>query len=188
MAFSIGAIVSVQGEREFNAAMNGMKQNMKYVTAEANAAMSAFADNERSVESLTTKNEGLKKALDLQRQGMKNIQAAMESLVADGLDPTSEKYKQLKANLDNATAAANKTEREIKENEEAVLGLEQAMSKNEQAMKDGGNAMEGLGNESKGLGNAVQKIADKFGVKLPDGIKKAIDGMGDLNPQMLASE
>lgn len=186
MAFNIGAIVSVQGEREFNAAMNSMKQNMKYVSAEANAAMSVFAENERSVESLTAKNNGLKKALDVQRQGMKDIQATMDKLVSDGLDPTSEKYKQLKANLDNTTAAANKTEQEIRENEEAILGLEQAMTKNEQAMERSTEAMGGLGAESKGLGTAAQAVANKFGVTLPEGMTKSIDGMGSMSTQMLA--
>jgi methyl-accepting chemotaxis protein len=186
MAFNIGAVVSVQGEREFNAAMNSMKQNMKYVSAEANAAMSVFAENERSVESLTAKNDGLKKALDVQRQGMKDIRATMDKLVSDGLDPTSEKYKQLKANLDNTTAAANKTEQEIKENEDAILGLEQAMTKNEKAMDKSKDAMGDLGQESKGLGSAVQTVANKFGITLPEEMTKSIDGLGGMSTQMLA--
>lgn len=165
MAFNIGAIVTVGGEREFNAAMAGMRQNMKYVSAEANAAMSAFGKNEKSVESLTARNNELKKALDVQRQGMKDIQSAMDRLVASGLDPASEKYKQLKANLDNVTAAANNTEREFKENEQAMSDLEK---------------------ESSGLGDSIKGMAEKFGVTLPAGAEKGVEALNKVSASTIA--
>jgi tetratricopeptide (TPR) repeat protein len=186
MAFNIGAIVSVSGEKEFNTAMNSMKQNLKYVSAEANAAISVFGKNEKSIESLTTQNNGLKKALEVQRQGIKEIEKAMAQLVADGLDPASNKYKQLKANLDNTTAAANRTEQEIKENEEAILELEQAATKNEQAMDKNTEAMGEMGEGGKGLGSVIQGVANKFGITLPENMTKAVDGFGGLDAKMVA--
>jgi len=160
MAFNIGAIVTVGGEKEFNAAMKNMQQSMKYVSAEANAAMSAFGANEKSVESLTAKNNELKKALDVQRQGVASIKTELDKLVAAGLDPASEKYKQLKANLDNVTASANKTEQEIKDNEAAMAKLTE---------------------KSSGLGDTIKGMAEKLGVTLPAGAQKGIDALNKVS-------
>jgi len=164
MGFNIGPTITVQGEAQFNAAMVQMRQNMKYVNAEANAAMSIFDKNEKSVGSLTAKNESLTKALDVQRKGEEEARKQLEALVKNGLDPASEKYKQLKANLDNVTASANQTEREIKENKEAMAGLKES---------------------STGLGSAVQEIAGKFGINLPSGLTKSMDSIGGIDAKML---
>jgi hypothetical protein len=166
MAFNIGAIVSVSGEREFNTAMKNMQQNMKYVSAEANAAMSVFGKNEKSVESLTARNSELKKALDVQRQGVINVKTELDRLIAAGLNPTSEKYKQLKANLDNVTASANNTEREIKDNEQAMANLNK---------------------QGTGLGDMLSSLTQKFGISLPKGTQDSLNSMATLDSKMLGS-
>lgn len=187
MAYNIGTIISVDGEKEFNRAMRDMRQNMKYVEAESKAVMSAFGQNEKSVESLTAQNSQLHKALAVQKSGVRDIKAAIESMVAGGLDPASNKYKQLKANLDNFTAVANTTERELRDNETALAELTQALSTSDQALAQSGQAMEDLGGEAQGLGDAAQTVADRFGITLPDGAAKALNGFKGLEGQMLAS-
>ena len=156
MAFNIGPTLTVQGEAEFNRQMTLARQEMKYLSAEANAAVSVFGKNEKSVESLTVRNQELQKALLTQEKAAKAIRSAMEEMTKEGLDPSSEKYKQLKANLDNTTAAANKTRGEIKENETAMVELQK---------------------KSSGLGDTVANLATKFGVVLPEGANKAVDAL-----------
>lgn len=165
MGYNIGPTITVEGERAFNEAMRAMRQNMKYVTAEAGLAMSTFGKNEKSVESLTARNEVLTKALDTQRKGAEKIRGELDKLVAAGLDPASEKYKQLKANLDNVTAAANKTEQEIKENNEAMADLNK---------------------KSSGLGDSVKNMADKFGIVLPAGAQKGIEALNSVSASTVA--
>lgn len=166
MGFNIGPTIIVEGEKAFNDAMMAMRQNMRYVNAEAGVAMSTFAKNEKSVESLTAKNETLTKALNTQREGAKKIKEELDKLVADGLEKTTEKYKQLKANLDNVTAAANNTEREIKENTEAMAELDK---------------------KSSGLGDTVKNLADKFGVALPAGAQNGIDALNKVSATTVAA-
>lgn len=165
MGFNIGPTISVQGEATFNAQMNQMRKNMQYVSAEAGAVMSAFGKNGKSVESLTAQNAQLSKALAVQKQGIKDIQEAMDKLVAAGVSPTNEQYKQLKANLDNVTAAANKTEQEIKENNEAMADLNK---------------------KSSGLGDSVKNMADKFGIALPAGAQKGIEALNSVSASTVA--
>lgn len=123
MAFNIGPTLAVKGEAEFNKAMAEVRQEMKYVTAEANATMSAFGANEKSVASLTAKSNELSKALDIQNRAAADIRAAMQRLADAGISPTSEKFRGLKYNLDTVTESANKTEREIKDIQEELKNL-----------------------------------------------------------------
>ena len=63
MGYTLGPVLSVGGEKEYTKAMATIRDSMKYVSAEAAVATSAFGKNEKSVESLTAKNTSLKKAL-----------------------------------------------------------------------------------------------------------------------------
>ncbi len=163
MGYNIGPTIAVTGEAEFNDAMNMMRRNMKYISAEASATMSAFGKNEKSVQSLTAQNIELNKALDVQKQGMKDIQAAMDKLVDAGLSKTSEQYKQLKANLDNVTAAANNTKREIKDNE---------------------SALKNASVQGKGFGDVIGNLTSKLGINLPAGATESINSVVKMDASM----
>jgi hypothetical protein len=165
MGFNIGPTLAVRGEAEFNKAMAEVRQEMKYVTAEANAAMSAFNANEKSIASLTAKNNELQKALDVQRKGVVATQDALRRLKDSGIDPTSETYKKLKANLDNVTASANSTEREIKENNRAMADLNKT---------------------GVGLGDTIGGLTSKLGINLPQGATESLNSMAKLDTQTLA--
>lgn len=115
MGYNIGPVLSVGGEAEYNAAMKRVRESMTYVKAEANAAISVFNKNERSMESLTTQIEQSKKALDVQRQAVKAAEDALERMRSNGVDESSTAYKRMEANLNNAKAAMNKTDNEVKD-------------------------------------------------------------------------
>lgn len=123
MAYNIGPVLSVKGEQEYGRAMKAVRETMKYVKAEAAAATSVYDKNEKSVDALTTTNSNLKKALDVQRQAVKAAEDALANMRENGVDPSSTAYKSMEANLNNAKATMNATEREIRDNEKALKGL-----------------------------------------------------------------
>ena len=143
MAFNIGAVVSVQGEAAYQKAMQGIRQSMTYVRAEANNISSAYSRNDKSAEALTARNKSLSSALDLQGKAVDEARAALDRMEKDGVDPASDAYQKMTANLNNAQAEFNRTSREIEDNEQAMAQLnEQAKAEKLQKFKD---ALKGVG-------------------------------------------
>ncbi len=143
MAFNIGAVVSVQGEAAYQKAMQGIRQSMTYVRAEANNISSAYDKNDKSAEALTARNKSLNAALDLQKQAVEQVKAALSRMEQDGVDPASDAYQKMTANLNNAQAEFNKTSREIEGNEQAIAQLsENAKAEKLQKFRD---ALKGIG-------------------------------------------
>ena len=122
MAYTLGPTLAISGEKEYSAAMKRVKESMTYVKAEANAAISVFDKNERSVESLTAQINASNKAYDVQKSAVREAQAALERMKANGVDESSTAYQRMQANLNNATAAMNKTENEVNELERELKG------------------------------------------------------------------
>ena len=120
MSYNIGAIISIGGDKEYQRALQGIRSAMTYVKAEANAVTSAFDKNDKSIGALTAKNKSLGAALDLQKKAVDEAKAALARLDTQGIEPSSEAYQRMTANLNNAQAEFNKTSREIESNEQAM--------------------------------------------------------------------
>ncbi|MEL7609490.1 MAG: hypothetical protein AAGU74_08275 [Bacillota bacterium] len=115
MAYNIGPTLSVGGEKEYSAAMARVRESMTYVKAEANAAISVYSKNEKSVESLTAQINASKQAYDVQKQAVQAAEDALARMKANGVDESSTAYKRMEANLNNAKTAMNQTGTEVKE-------------------------------------------------------------------------
>ncbi len=143
MGYNIGAIISIGGDKEYQRALQGIRSAMTYVKAEANAVTSAFDKNDKSIGALTAKNKTLDAALDLQKKAVDEAKVALSRLDAQGIDPSSEAYQRMTANLNNAQAEFNKTSAEIHTNEQAMAQLNaQAKAEKLQKFKD---ALKGVG-------------------------------------------
>ncbi len=165
MPFLIGPTIAVSGEKEYNIAMRNIRDSMKYVSAEAALATSEFSKNDKSVEALTARNEGLKKSLDIQKSAVNAAQDALDKMKANGVEPTIKAYQQMEANLNNAKSALNRTEVEIRENEQS---------------------MDDLSKKSSGLGDNLKGLAEKFGITLPAGAQKGIDALNNISASTVA--
>lgn len=149
MGYNIGPTIAIKGEQEYQRAMNAVRQNMKYIKAEAATLTSEYNKNDKSVESLTAANKGLRMAQEQQQKAVKDTQAALERMKEEGVDESSEAYKAMKANLDNATAALNTTKREIEDNEKAIKEL------NSEAER---RPLEQYAKSVRSAGEAMQKV------------------------------
>ena len=73
MATNISTFLTIKGDTEYAKAMKQLHSNMSLVKAEAEAVAARFGKNEKSVESLTEKNESLSQALKLQEQALEDF-------------------------------------------------------------------------------------------------------------------
>lgn len=127
MATNIGTFLTIKGDTEYAKAMKQLRSDMSLVKAEAEAVAARFGKNEKSVESLTEKNESLSQALKLQEQALEESRAAMQRLNDQGVEETAENYQKAQINILKAEAALETTKREIRENEQAIAGLNEAI-------------------------------------------------------------
>lgn len=157
MAVNIGPRIGIDGEKEYRDQINKIIQQAKTLDSEMRVVTSAFDDSATAQEKNAAKSQVLTKQIDNQRQ---RVQALSEMLQksADKYGENDIKTLKWQQSVNDATASLNKMEK----------GLEDTSSK------------------GTGFGDAINNIANKLGINLPDGIGNALNGMGALDAKMVA--
>lgn len=123
---------------------------IKESNSEFQAAAAGMDDWTQSEDGLNAKIKSLNQITDIQRAKVDALQNEYDSLIANGLDPTSKQAVELRTKINNETAALNKNEAELKKQTAALEDLE---------------------NNSKEAGDAAADMGDKFsGLKAAGGV------------------
>ena len=171
MGYNIGPTISVKGEEEYNASLKQIRQNMKYIKAEANNLTAAYDKNDKTIEAVTARVEGLKKAQEEQKKAVEAAKKALAEMTARGVDPASKAYRDMKANLDVAEAQLKTTTREIETHERALANAKDGMADYGDAVDDASSKFSGFGEDGNEL---ISMLDGKFG-----GIISKISGVGE---------
>ena len=154
MAYDIGPRIGIEGEKEFRKAIQDINAQMRALGYEMKAVASQFGENDKSIQSLTARNEVLNKQIDAQKQKLSELQK--------GLEAASAKYGEndrvtqgWQAQVNKATAELNKMEKELKENEEAMKNYAKSQIEAFKNSEEFKNAQEKL----KGVFDVVKKAA-----------------------------
>lgn len=183
----IGATLKLDGEKEFRKGMNDAARGLRVLDSELKASASAFAGNERSLESLTAKGQLFERKVAQQK---KVVEALARAVKESGqmYGEASEKTDGYRIKLNNATAALAKMERELEQNSQAMseLGSDTSraakmMDKLERKAKEMNASLRKAG---EGLGNVGQKMA--MGVTAPviAGIGLATEGTREFRQDL----
>ena len=177
MGYNIGPTISVKGEEEYNASLKQIRQNMKYIKAEANNLTAAYDKNDKSIEAVTARVEGLKKAQEEQKKAVEAAKKALAEMTARGVDPASKAYRDMKANLDVAEAQLKTTTREIETHERALANAKDGVADYGDAVDDANSKLSGFGAEGNEL---ISMLDGKFGgvISKMDGLGSATSGAG----------
>ena len=101
MADNFGLKIGVEGEKEFKKALADINSQFKVLGSEMKLATSQFESNERSVESLTSKNEVLTKQIDAQKEKIETLRKALEN-VSDSFGGTDKRTQSWQIQLSHA--------------------------------------------------------------------------------------
>lgn len=179
--------VELDGEKKYKEAIAEINRESKTLGAEMKKLAAEYKGNENSIEALTKKQTLLDRALleskakvEETRKQLDSWRAALER-VRQEQGASSEEYKQ-------AQKKVQEYEYALANAETAQIELENAIRDNNEALEDSRDALDETNDEleetegtSKTLGDQIQGLADKFGINLPDGAKKALDGMGKMS-------
>lgn len=190
---SINTKVKLDGEKEYKAALAEINSGLKVLKSELNLASAQFQDNAGSVEALTKKNDILERSILTQQEKIEKLKETLQ-YAGKEYGESSEKTNGWKVALNNAEAELAKMQGELDASTDALAAATAAMADHgdETAVveeKVGGlrGVLQGVKDRfadsesaAKGLGTALTDVAEKLGIQLPDGVKKAIAALDGI--------
>lgn len=158
----VGARVEIDGEREYKAALSELNNGNRVLASEMRKLQAEYKGNAESSEFLTKKGEVLEKQLLQQKDKVQTLREALAN-AAQEYGEADSRTQAWAAKLNDAEAAQYDLEHAIEENNEALRTSKGQLQDENRSLVS--------------VGDTVDDLAGKFGVQLPDGLKKALNNM-----------
>lgn len=147
-AKKIGAIIALDGEREYKQAVTSCKKTLSQLKAEMELVKAETEGQEDSLDSLGKKHEVLSKILDAQKQKQQEVARGLDH-AKESYTEMGEKIEYLRDTLEQATKklkdmeeAGNSSEEELKQQKEQVEQLTNALKKSEENYEKAANRIQ----------------------------------------------
>lgn len=161
---TVKARVELDGEKQYKQALSELNQGNKVLASEMRKLQAEYKGNAESTEFLTKKGDLLQRQLQQQQDKVSKLKEALQAS-AEKYGEADKRTQDWIVKLNNAEAAQFDLEHAIEENNQALTGQSEEMQ---------------------GLGDAVNSLASKFGITLPEGAKKALNGVGSFSAGTVA--
>lgn len=160
-----GLKIGLEGEKEFKNSLAEINRAFNVLGSEMKLVESEFDKNDKSVEALTARNEVLGKQITAQKEKIEVLRAALKN-ASDSFGENDRRPQAWQIQLNNAEAALNGMERELKSNttaiENADKGMEDAGKSTDQfgdEIDDAAKEADDAGPSFEGLGTACKATA-----------------------------
>ena len=161
---TISTRFTLAGEKEYRQAISDIGSKMQVLDSEMRKVSATYAKNADSTEALSAKNDILAKKITEQTNKINYMRAALQQS-AEKYGEADKRTMKWQTSLNNAEAELARLNNTVAENNEKM----------QESEKETGN-----------LGDITEKLAQKFGISLPDGMKKSLNGLGALDAQSIA--
>lgn len=163
---------TVTGEEKLRRAITEINNGAKVLKSEMNKLTAEYDGNTDSAEFLTQKYDILERQMLTQKDKVE----ALKQAVADSAEAYGEADSKTQGwivQLNNAEAALANTYGEMGRTQTAIENMDKSLG---EVSDSTGSAAEGVTS----LGDVLDTVADKLGIKLPDGISKFTGGLGKI--------
>ena len=163
---------TVTGEEKLRRAITEINNGAKVLKSEINKLTAEYDGNTDSAEFLTQKYDILERQMLTQKDKVE----ALKQAVADSAEAYGEADSRTQnwiIQLNNAEAALANTYGEMGRTQTAIENMDKSL---DEVSDSTGSAAEGMTS----LGDVLDTVADKLGIKLPDGISKFTGGLGKI--------
>lgn len=164
--------LTLTGEEKFKRAIAEINNGTKVLNSEMRKLTAEYDGNNDSVEFLTQKYDILERQMLTQKDKVE----ALKQAVADSAEAYGEADSRTQnwiIQLNNAEAALANTYGEMGRTQTAIENMDKSF---DEVSDSTGSAAEGVTS----LGDVLDTVADKLGVKLPDGISKFTGALGKI--------
>lgn len=172
MAVSIGPRIQVDGEEEYRRKINEIITQSRTLDAEMRALTATFDEETTKQEKATKSSKLLNDQLEVARERTRLVRDMTEQSTAKTGENSTQTLK-----WREALAAAKEEEAK----------LERAVRENNAAMQEQDEVTEESDEKMVGLGDAVDQVAGKLGINLPESAKNALNGMETMSAGTVAA-
>lgn len=169
---SAGEDEATKREKALADAVSTVDKQMAVLRSESRKLAETYHDNADSVEALTEKHKLLEKQHENQQKKVNTLKEALQN-AKKKYGETSDEVAKYQIELNNAEAELTKLDREMDENQKALDKSQKKFSL--------------FSGEAQGLGDVLDKVGDKFGVKLPSEMQNTLNGIAKINPATVAA-
>ena len=198
--------VAIEGEKEYRQALSEINSGLKVLSSEMKLATAQFVENADGIEALTAKGDILERQMLTQKEKIDTLREALQKS-AEAYGESDTRTAKWQVSLNNAEAQLLTMQRELDRNREALEKATAAAADAENAYKDMDKALEDSGDSAndsrsiferlrdalgdaddsgKSFGDMADDLAKKLGINLPDGAKKALDVLGQVDGKTAA--
>ena len=157
MADSFGVRMGLEGEKEFKNALKDINQQFKVLASEMNLVTSQFDKNDKSIQSLSARNQVLNKEIEAQKDKVALLRRAMEN-ASQSFGEADRRTQSWQTQLNNAQAELNRMQSELKDNENQIEKLGNEMNDATDEVEDFENALEEAGETAEDSGEAFDNL------------------------------
>ena len=158
----VSARVEIDGEREYKAALGELNNGNRVLASEMRKLQAEYKGNAESTEYLTKRGEVLERQLLQQKDKVETLRQALNN-AAQQYGEADSRTQAWAVKLNDAEAAQ--------------YNLEHAIEENNEALKTNDGQLKAENESLVSVGDTVDQVAEKFGVRLPNGLKRALDNM-----------
>ncbi len=183
---------TIYGEQAYRQALSQINGGLKVLNSEMKLVTEQYASNADSAEALTAKQDVLSRQISSQKEKIETLRAALQDSVKV-FGESDTRTMRWQTSLNNAEANLARLNNQLDKNEQALKDATKAEKANETATENAGSALgtlkgkfSDLAGESRGFGDIIGDIGNKLGVNLPTGATTALNGLGSLNPAVVA--
>ncbi len=152
---NFGIRLGVEGEKDFKNALRDINTSFKLLGSEMNLVSSEFDKNERSMESLTSRNRVLNKEIETQTQKIETLQKALKN-ASESFGENDKRTKSMQVQLNNAKADLNKLNAEVKDNHTAMEKAQYPTEDLAQDVKTFGKNADTAGSQTLKMGDIIK--------------------------------
>lgn len=152
-----GLKIGLEGEKEFKRSLSEINQSFKVLGSEMKLVDSQFDKNDTSTEALTERNRVLGKQIDAQKQKIEILRSALQN-AASSFGENDRRTQAWQIQLNNAQAALNGMEKELRQNEAALDGTADGMSEAAKGTDRLGDELKSTGKESDETGGKLENL------------------------------
>lgn len=184
---TFGGTVKLDGESEYRKALSNITAQLGVVGSEMKKVTAEFGKNDKSIESLSKKDDILTKRLEAQENKVNTLRGALE-LAKKEYGETDTKTLKWEKSLNNAEAELIKTKKEIEENNKA---LEEASYSTDDASKktdDLADSFDKAGKHALSMGDIIKaNVISDYIVRGIDAVVGKLTSVGSAIKDLVIS-
>lgn len=164
--------IELDGEREYKQALSELNKGNQVLASEMRKLSEEYRGSEHSMEALSARSDLLERELQQQKDKVELLRSALSN-AAQQYGEADRRTQDWQIKLNDAEAAQRKLERQIDETNREI--------------EEQGQATDEASGKMMTLGDAVNEIAGKLGISIPEGAKEAMGGLDQFSVSGVAA-